>query len=146
MRYFWLLCLSLSLCAQTVDVSKIGSGTVSLAGQWKFHPGDDPRWADPNFADSSWKLVNVPAKLSEQSYPNFSGYGWYRVELDRGPTLVGNDLQLVLGPADDVYEVFANGIRIGQFGSFPQRVRSTKGDSWCFRSLARQGRQTGSSS
>jgi sigma-B regulation protein RsbU (phosphoserine phosphatase) len=123
MRCLWLLCLSLSLYAQTVDISNLGTGTVSLAGQWKFHPGDDPRWADPNFDDSSWKLVKVPVSLSEQGYPNFSGYGWYRLTLqcEHTPT---SDLVLKSGGIESVDEFFANGLSLGRFGTFPPHPRS----------------------
>jgi hypothetical protein len=47
-----LLLLTVPLGAQTVDLSGLGTGTKSLAGPWKFHPGDDPQWADLNFDDS----------------------------------------------------------------------------------------------
>ena len=47
-----LLLFMVPLSAQTVDLSGLGTGTKSLAGLWKFHPGDDPQWADPNFDDS----------------------------------------------------------------------------------------------
>jgi hypothetical protein len=32
----------------------------SLDGLWCFHPGDDPRWADPDFDDSQW--LNPPPR------------------------------------------------------------------------------------
>src|SRR5947209_19481786 len=83
MRYLWLFCLSASLWGQAFDLSHFQDGSTSLAGPWKFHPGDDPRWADPTFDDSGWKLVQVPLSLNQQGYPNFSGYGWYRITLQR---------------------------------------------------------------
>ncbi len=119
MRYFWLLCLSLSLCAQTVDISNLGTGTVSLAGQWKFHPGDDPRWADPDFDDSGWKLVRVPMSLQKQGYPHFSGYGWYRLTLQRGPNTTAPDLRLAFFGVAHVGAFFVNGVQFGQFGKLP---------------------------
>jgi hypothetical protein len=122
MRSFWLFCLSVSLWGQTLDVSHFQNGSTSLAGRWKFHPGDDPRWADPNFDDSAWKPVQVPGSLGRQGYPNFSGYGWYRRELryDRGPA---PDLVFKSGVIASVGEFFANGLRLGRFGSFPPHPR-----------------------
>jgi hypothetical protein len=124
MRCFWLLCLSLSLYAQTVDISKVGTGAVSLAGQWKFHPGDDPRWADPNFDDSDWKLVKVPLSLGKQGYPNFSGYGWYRLMLHCDSHMAAPDLRLAVSAISNVSAFFANGVQFGQFGEFPPKDRS----------------------
>ena len=123
MRCLWLLCLSVSLCAQTVEISHLGTGTVNLAGQWKFHPGDNPHWADPNFDDSGWKLVKVPLSLQKQGYPNFSGYGWYRLTLHRYPRTAAPDLRLAVSAVSHVSAFFANGVQFGQFGEFPPEAR-----------------------
>jgi hypothetical protein len=126
MRYLWLFCLSASLWGQTFDLSHFRDGSAPLEGRWKFHAGDDPRWADPNFDDSSWKLVKVPLNLGKQGYAHFSGYGWYRLELRMGAAIASQDLQLLIGPgASDfwAYEVYANGNRVGHFGSLPPQER-----------------------
>lgn len=121
MRCIWLLCLSIPLCAQTVDISSLGTGTVSLAGQWRFQPGDNPRWADPNFDDSGWKRVKVPLTLNKQGYLDFKAFGWYRLRIlwkegSRPPDLVLNS-----GSISFVGEFFANNASIGRTGSFPPR-------------------------
>jgi len=46
MRYLRLCCLSASLWGQTFDLSHSPNGSASLAGQWKFHAGDDLRRKD----------------------------------------------------------------------------------------------------
>ncbi|HEY4220543.1 MAG TPA: hypothetical protein VGO62_04355, partial [Myxococcota bacterium] len=33
---------------------------VSLSGAWRFHVGDDPRYAAIDLDDSAWQLVQVP--------------------------------------------------------------------------------------
>ncbi len=116
MRYLWIACVSVSLWGRTVDLSNFQEGVTSLAGIWKFHPGDDARWADPKFDDSSWKPIQVPGGLAEQGYPSFSGYGWYRVALTADRP---RDLALAVGRLIGAYEVYANGTSIGRFGSFP---------------------------
>src|SRR5919202_2863232 len=78
MRYLWLFGLSASLWGQTLDLSHFPDGSASLAGRWRFHAGDDLRWADPNFDDADWAWVQAPLNLGAQGYPHFSGYGWYR--------------------------------------------------------------------
>ena len=55
-----------------------------LDGQWKFHTGDDPLWADPSFDDSSWPAVNLNQSLVEQGFDSYSGYAWYRLKLQPG--------------------------------------------------------------
>ena len=51
---------------------------VSIAGQWKFSPGDDLDWAGADFDDSQWQEVTVPSSYPE-GYPGYSGLGWYRL-------------------------------------------------------------------
>ncbi|MFL6546990.1 MAG: hypothetical protein ACJ8LM_17640 [Candidatus Udaeobacter sp.] len=126
MRYLWLFCLSTSLWAQTLALSRFTDGSASLAGRWKFHAGDDARWADPNFNDSDWASIQVPRNLGAQGYAHFSGYGWYRRELRLDAALAGRDLQLLIGPGASAfwaYEVYANGHRVGHFGSLAPQER-----------------------
>jgi hypothetical protein len=68
-----------------------GSGAASgvravaiLDGQWRFQAGDDLRWADPAFDDSSWPIVSLSSSLVEQGIDTYSGYGWYRLKLQPG--------------------------------------------------------------
>lgn len=116
----WLLCFCASLWGRTVDLSHFNEGSTSLAGEWKFHAGDDPQGADPGVDASGWRSVKVPGSLSEQGYRNFSGYGWYRIELNCRQAV---DLALLSGSINDAGEVFANGTSIGRFGSFPPHAR-----------------------
>ena len=55
--------------------------TIALDGPWRFQVGDDPRWADPRFDDSSWQNVTLSQPLTEQGFDAYSGYGWYRLRL-----------------------------------------------------------------
>jgi hypothetical protein len=56
-------------------------GTFSLVGPWRFHTGDDPKWADPAFDDSSWRTLLLTEPTSKQGIPVYSGYAWYRLRL-----------------------------------------------------------------
>ncbi len=43
--------------------------------------GDDPRWADPSFDDSSWPTVTLGKTLAEQGFETYAGYAWYRLRV-----------------------------------------------------------------
>ena len=74
---------------------KLGASAVALAGQWKFHTGDNPAWAQQEFNDSDWKTIDLtPPAGSEdasigasgyipgwtaQGFPDYTGYAWYRL-------------------------------------------------------------------
>ena len=63
-----------------------GQTPTSLNGVWRFHPGDDPHFADPNYDDSGWALLRSDAPWTDQGYENLSGFAWYRfrVQLPAG--------------------------------------------------------------
>src|ERR1700738_2911086 len=52
-----------------------------LDGPWRFSIGDDPRWADPAFNDSSWRDVDISQVVVGQVFDTYSGYAWYRLRL-----------------------------------------------------------------
>jgi sigma-B regulation protein RsbU (phosphoserine phosphatase) len=56
-------------------------GVTNLDGPWRFHIGDDPNWANPDFDDSSWDKVIPGTSLLEQGIDTYSGYAWYRLRL-----------------------------------------------------------------
>jgi hypothetical protein len=59
-------------------------GIVQLDGPWRFQMGDDPRWADPSYDDSSWPTVTLGKTLAEQGFETYAGYGWYRLRIQPG--------------------------------------------------------------
>jgi sigma-B regulation protein RsbU (phosphoserine phosphatase) len=65
----------------TFDLDKGREVMLVLDGQWRFHPGDDPRWSDPAFNDSAWPLIRSDKSWSDQGYKNMSGYAWYRARV-----------------------------------------------------------------
>jgi serine phosphatase RsbU (regulator of sigma subunit) len=112
----------------------LGHSVVALNGPWKFHVGDDPRWADPNFDDSGWETVDLTPKAGSfdpydgssgyvpgwtaKGHPGYWGYAWYRIRVQTAAR-PGEKLALA-GPSDvdDAYQVFANGKLLGSFGNF----------------------------
>ena len=57
------------------------SGTMILDGPWRIQVGDDPRWADAGFDDSTWMTATLSRALTEQGFDPYTGYGWYRLRL-----------------------------------------------------------------
>lgn len=133
---FWFCSLGLAMLLVVVATLAIGGrpdpvGPARvLDGSWRFHPGDDPRWADPRADDSGWDridLVSLPsnhdfdvglpgylAGWHARGHPDLEGYGWYR----RQVTLPAPGDWTLLGPTmvDDGYEMFWNGRPIGGIG------------------------------
>ena len=139
---FSLSCIGLRAArASTSDVGithvTLGHSVVPLTGPWRFHIGDDAKWADPNFDDGDWEVVDLGAKKESidptmgfegfspgwtgKGHAGYAGYAWYRMRI----RVQGADEALaLLAPTDvdDSYQLFVNGRFIGEFGSFTGSV------------------------
>jgi hypothetical protein len=113
---------------------EVGRSAVPLTGPWKFHTGDDSRWADPNFEDTGWESVDLSAPpgahdddvgltgyvpgWGSRGHRGYSGYAWYRMRVAVTAHDV-HDFALAGPPAvDSAYQVFVNGHLLGALGSF----------------------------
>jgi hypothetical protein len=119
----------------TVKV-KLGESSAELAGPWKFKTGDNAAWSETNFDDSTWATMDLTpppgsadATLglsgslpgwTARGYEGYSGYAWYRLRVE----IAGANRRLALKMpegADDAYQVYVNGEKIGEFGKFTQK-------------------------
>lgn len=105
-----------SLHAQTFSLITGREPVTSLDGLWRFHTGDNPAWASPDFDDSNWPLVRSDKSWTRQGYPAFNGYAWYRFKVE----IPGSEqpVDLLLTRIADGYEIYANGKLIGRSGSW----------------------------
>jgi hypothetical protein len=90
-------------------------GILELDGPWRFHTGDDPRWSDPAFDDSSWQTVKLSHPLIDQGIDLYYGYAWYRIRIPAGLTpgaaAAGQSL-VILPHTVGQLQVFVNGIEV----------------------------------
>lgn len=107
---------------------------LPLDGPWKFHIGDDPRWASPTFNDAAWvtQSLAAPADANDgdqgithfapgwaaQGFKGYQGFAWYRIHVD--DALLARGDVAILGPAmaDSAYEIYVGGKLIGGIGRF----------------------------
>src|SRR5271156_2667243 len=112
----------------------IEQAVAIVNGPWRFHIGDDARWADSGFDDSMWEAytidsAHVPLTLSNavegaqlggwqaHGHPRYVGYAWYRISVDPGSDRGALGI-LMPKYVDDAYEIYVNGQQIGEFGKF----------------------------
>jgi len=100
--------------AQSFDLSNSPQSLITLDGLWRFHPGDDPSWANPNFDDSAWPLLRGDKTWSKQGYPAMGGYAWYRFTL-RIPA-GSQPISILLPPIYTRYIVYIDGVDTAQSG------------------------------
>jgi phosphoserine phosphatase RsbU/P len=73
-----LLCVCVGLRAQSFDLQTQREPLVSIYWLWRFHTGDNPAWAEPNFDDSQWQLLRSDEDWGRQGYKGYGGFAWYR--------------------------------------------------------------------
>jgi hypothetical protein len=113
------------------DPPALRAAAILLDGPWRFHTGDDPRWALANTDHSGWERIDMtPAPGSHDGdvglpdyvsgwmahgHPGYRGYAWYRrtVAVPAGPASWD-----ILGPSlvDHGYELYWNGRLLGGSG------------------------------
>ncbi|KAA6321492.1 Beta-galactosidase, partial [termite gut metagenome] len=91
----------------------------------QFKTGDHSSWKEKDFDDRDWKQIKTGISWEECGYPDYNGFGWYRMHFDLPVSLVEKSywkdkLVLNLSVIDDVDEVYLNGKLIGKTGSFPE--------------------------
>lgn len=89
-----------------------------LQGYWQFTVGDNEKWKNVDFDDKDWDRLYVPGSWESQGYSEYNGFAWYRKTFKLSNLDLNKPVYLVLGKIDDVDEVFVNGEKIGQSGSF----------------------------
>ena len=90
--------------------------------EWRAREGDDARWARPDFDDRDWQkeaplatgLIQLP-RIAAGHQPVI----WYRATYRIPSHWAGHALMLGIWKLDDAYEVYADGVKIGAFGSMP---------------------------
>lgn len=122
------------------DPPELRAAAVLLDGSWRFHTGDDRRWAEARADDSAWETVDMTALPGSHDgdvglpdyvggwmahgHPGYHGYAWYRREV---AVPAGHASWEILGPTlvEDGYELYWNGRLLGgsgRLGSTPRVV------------------------
>ncbi len=72
-----------------LTIEGLGKGVAPLDGPWQFHLGDDPAWAAPGIDDATghngWEQLTADAPWGTQGHASYTGYAWYRRQLDMSP-------------------------------------------------------------
>jgi hypothetical protein len=120
------------------DPPELRAAATLLDGAWRFHTGDDLRWANADFDDSGWDTIDLTAPPGShdddvglpdyvdgwmaQGHPGYTGYAWYRREVRVPP---GHAEWDVLGPTlvEDGYQIYWNGRLLGGSGRLGEHPR-----------------------
>ncbi len=95
-----------------VDGAGLGA-PIDLSSTWLLQQGDDPRYANPNFDDSQWMVVEANKPLKDYGLKDVDRV-WYRVHVRLPPG--SKDLAVLVRKFGGSYELFVNGVQVGSSG------------------------------
>lgn len=113
------------------DMEKTGKNFAQLQAELKtfrehwdehYYLKDDPgiahQWQSPEFDDSDWNTMSLPALWEDNGLPDYDGSVWFRRHFSPPPDFKGDSLRISLNQIDDYDIVWVNGTRIGEgFGN-----------------------------
>jgi sensor histidine kinase YesM len=126
MRKSFLLLLSLILtgkCFSQTPASQIfhldsipSQSGVILDKGWKFHAGDDPKWAKVGYDDATWQPVDPTLGLHNLPIVKKAGIGWFRLKMKVDSSLLNERLAMEL-TTQGASEIYLDGALIYRFGT-----------------------------
>src|SRR5262249_16164426 len=110
--------LLLVLWTATLSAEPAGTAVyVDISGPWRFTWGDDPRFADPDFDDSSWAEVLRPMGPHPRHRAGHD-YRWFRRAVALPDLAREARLAITTGTLPGAIEVWVDGERIGRSSEF----------------------------
>jgi len=100
-------------------LESLREGAVTLNQNWKFHPGDNPSWADPDWDDSHWKPIDPSTDIHYLTELRAAEVGWFRLRLDVDTSLLGIPLAMIIFQRG-ASEIYLNGKLIHKLGNVSQ--------------------------
>ena len=93
---------------------------VQLKKFWKYHKGDDMKWADSSFDDSKWDTINPSLDFKKMPEGTFENIGWFRLHLEVDTQLVNQTLGLMITQAG-ASEIYLDGKLLHAFGTIDRK-------------------------
>jgi len=91
------------------------NGVVILDKGWKFHPGDNPDWAQPDVEDSLWQPINPVQGIHALPQIRQAQIGWLRLKIKLGKKLQGQTVAVKITQSG-ASEIYLNGKLVYQTG------------------------------
>jgi len=88
---------------------------ILLDKGWKFHAGDNPDFAKPDFDASKWESIDPTKDIFEIPLPIDSTIGWFRTKIRINEVLLDKSLTLQINQ-NIASEIFINGKLFKKYG------------------------------
>ncbi|WP_114748051.1 ATP-binding protein [Pleomorphovibrio marinus] len=123
-RFSLLLLLILPIAATYSNTEPIFhvkdlSEPLLLKDGWKFQPGDNPSWADPDLEDEHWTPIDPTTDIHYLTELREAEIGWFRLHLDVDESLLNIPLGMTIFQRG-ASEIYLNGVLIHRLGVVSQ--------------------------
>ncbi len=98
-----------------VSYDDIDSTAIEVYDGWKYHSGDDPSWADVQYDDSNWEIIDARLIISDSTDFDWKGIGWFRRIIKIDSALIDGNIALSMYHFG-ASQIFLNGKLVHEFG------------------------------
>jgi len=88
---------------------------IKIDRYWKYHKGDDMKWAEPELDTKDWSYVNPLLALSDLPEGTFEKTGWFRLRIEIDTLIVNTTLALLMNQ-HGASEIYVDGTLVKSFG------------------------------
>lgn len=88
---------------------------ITLQKGWRFQSGDNPQWANADFPDQTWPLIELTRDIHDSSPLNATSMGWLRLRFSTDSTWLRESLALVIQQVG-ASEIYLNGQLLHRWG------------------------------
>ncbi|MDX2046706.1 MAG: ATP-binding protein [Chitinophagaceae bacterium] len=111
------ICFSQEFSENVFHIDKIPAEGILLNKGWKYHSGDNPEWANPNFNDTKWDNVNPDIDIHQLLKQKKDGnIGWFRLKIEVDSSLQDSTAALIISQVV-ASEIYLNGQLLYRFGA-----------------------------
>jgi len=107
-------------------IDSIPQQGVLLDKGWKFHAGDNPEWAKPDFDDTQWKSIDPTKDVMDLKQFGNQNIGWFRITFKIDSSLYNKSFALAIKQSGSS-EIFVNGSKIIGIGAFSSKNKKLLG-------------------
>lgn len=126
-RYLFVLLYWLGLTlswgqSSVVTIRQLPPTGVWLDKGWKWHAGDNPDWAKPEFDDSAWENIDPTQDIMDLPKVRKAGIGWIRLHIQIDSTLARESALAFRVFQASATELYSNGQLVQRLGTVSSRA------------------------
>ncbi|MCP5062739.1 MAG: SpoIIE family protein phosphatase [Ignavibacteriae bacterium] len=124
--FLFIVLLNIPILSQSIDTIFVHSDSlkeksISIDGLWRFHSGDNIKWASPTFDDSNWDTLNSQMNLDSIPTGTWKGIGWFRKVIKVSPNLTDSLIALRMEHYG-ASQIYLNGKSVHKFGKIGKNL------------------------